>query len=500
MTRTGSYRVWLAIAALAAGAGAVIIGGSGAHAAPPVPSIRVLTGGSHIELDRFGHSSRLYLPDAVYVAAVNGPFEIDASRRHHHVVLHQVVRSAGHVRVVRRIKPPSRVQMRSGLPGFLKLRLETTAGTPVATTTVDFCPSGGFDEQRVSPDSPANPTFPEFCGDKLTHAMIWGIDRGWADTMFAQIRASRSVAPDGTYLLDASITRSYAAQLHVPAADRDAKLLVDLVTDGGCGGGCPQLRADRRAMRSQSALGARAGSARPATARALPVARIDSGLPDLIALPAHDLVIRHERKSGSDYLGFGATIWNAGPGTFDIEGFRRGDRPTMTARQFISRPGHGTTSVRIGRFEFDTRKGHHHWHLEDVARYTLLNASGNTVVRSHKQSFCLAPTDPVNLTLPHANWNPDSVGLESSCPDDQSIWLRETLPVGWGDTYVQEAGGQAFNITGVANGRYVVRVQTNPFGNIHEVTRSNNTSYLAVHLGGTPGARTLTVVGPVPAP
>jgi hypothetical protein len=116
-------------------------------------------------------------------------------------------------------------------------------------------------------------------------------------------------------------------------------------------------------------------------------------------------------------------------------------------------------------------------------------------VRSDKQSFCLAPTDPINLTRPGALWRPDSIGLGSSCPTDQSLWLRETLPVGWGDTYVQQKGGQAFNITDLPNGRYYIQVTTNPRGRIHEVSRANNTSLLAVHLGGTPGARTVTRIG-----
>jgi hypothetical protein len=156
--------------------------------------------------------------------------------------------------------------------------------------------------------------------------------------------------------------------------------------------------------------------------------------------------------------------------------------------------------LKIGTFEFDNRLGHHHWHLEDVARYTLLDATGSKVYRSHKQSFCLAPTDPVNLLKPGAQFNPYAIGLFSACPSDQSLWLRETLPVGWGDTYVQEAAGQAFNITTVPNGTYLIRVTTNPRGKIHEVTRSNNSSYLKITLGGTPGARTVATVGPVPAP
>jgi hypothetical protein len=208
-------------------------------------------------------------------------------------------------------------------------------------------------------------------------------------------------------------------------------------------------------------------------------------------------MVEHNPDDGHDYLDFAATIWNAGPGTLDVEGFRRGHKPVMTARQFIYRHGVAVRSKDIGTFEFDTRPGHNHWHLEDVARYDLLSHGGDRVVRSGKQSFCLAPTDPINLMVPGALWQPDSVGLFSSCPTDQSIWLRETLPVGWGDTYVQAAAGQSFNITGVPNGTYLVRVWTDPFHNILETRRDNDSALLKIRLGGAPGARTVDSIGTV---
>ena len=130
----------------------------------------------------------------------------------------------------------------------------------------------------------------------------------------------------------------------------------------------------------------------------------------------------------------------------------------------------------------------------------MLSSAGTNLVRSQKQSFCLAPTDPVNLMRPGSLWNPSTIGLGSSCPTDQGLWLRETLPVGWGDTYYQSVAGQAFNITGLANGTYYLQVKVNPFGNIHEVSHANDASYLEIRLGGTAGARTVTVVKAVKKP
>jgi hypothetical protein len=45
------------------------------------------------------------------------------------------------------------------------------------------------------------------------------------------------------------------------------------------------------------------------------------------------------------------------------------------------------------------------------------------VVASHKQSFCLAPTDAVDLGLPGAEWNPQSFDptFEFSCLDPTAL-------------------------------------------------------------------------------
>jgi len=130
--------------------------------------------------------------------------------------------------------------------------------------------------------------------------------------------------------------------------------------------------------------------------------------------------------------------------------------------------------------------------MRTIREAVVVSTARTGLAKSFRGSF--------NLTRPGAMWNPDSLGLFSNCPSSQSLWLRESLPVGWGDTYVQAAGGQAFNITSAPNGIYLLRVQTNPHGVIREVTRSNDASYLKITLGGTPGARTVTTIGPVAAP
>ena len=127
----------------------------------------------------------------------------------------------------------------------------------------------------------------------------------------------------------------------------------------------------------------------------------------------------------------------------------------------------------MGEFHFDRRHGHHHWHFEQFARYRLLDAHGDGVVRSHKQSFCLAPTDAIDMTVPGALWRPEELGF-TQCGGDDAIWIREVLPTGWGDTYYQSVGGQAFDITDLPNGRYYIEVRANPLGLLYDRSAGND--------------------------
>ena len=102
---------------------------------------------------------------------------------------------------------------------------------------------------------------------------------------------------------------------------------------------------------------------------------------------------RNQRRR--DYLSFASTAWNAGPAPMLVEGFRSGAAETMDAYQyFYDEDGDATSRAPVGTFEFDHRNGHHHWHFLQFTRYSILDATTNEVVRSTKQSFCLAPDRP----------------------------------------------------------------------------------------------------------
>ena len=485
--KTGQVVRWAAASVVAAAA--VAVPATTVHATTPAPSLRVLAGATHLDVERFTGDTYLYIPSGAYMTPVGGTFEIDPRLdKNGDVTLEQVRRSGGTVQHVRTINAPSAVHMYAGLPAFFSMTLSDARGI-LARGRGPFCPLTDFGAARTGPNGPPTPTYPYFCGSGLTKATVWGLNRGWAEPLSLSLKASASQVPDGDYTLTVAIAPSYARQLGISATNSQVTFGVTITTDNG---GCPpKIVCNARAQRAAQIAARHRAPYRSVTPSNQP------GLPDLAALPAHELRIEHSQDNGRDYLDFGATIWNAGPGELDVEGFRSGGQQQMVARQFFHLPGKPETSSVIGTFEFDNRKGHHHWHLEDVAQYDLLDSSRHRVVLSEKQSFCLAPTDPIDLTRPGAMWQPDQIGLYSSCPSDQSIWLRETLPPGWGDTYIQAVAGQSFDISGLENGNYFVRITTNPRGRILERTRANDVSLLKIHLGGVPGARTVQKIGAV---
>lgn len=218
--------------------------------------------------------------------------------------------------------------------------------------------------------------------------------------------------------------------------------------------------------------------------------------PDLRSLPAYGIQISDggENVPGKDYLAFSANVWNAGPAKLVVDGFRKPGAELMDAYQyFYDAKGKQVGYTPTGTMEWDPRPGHEHWHFTDFASYRLLKADKKEQVRSGKEAFCLANTDAVDYTVKNANWHPSNTDLSTACGQENSISVREVLDVGSGDTYTQDLPGQSFDITNLPNGTYYIQVLANPEKRLKETNLNNNSALRKVVLGGTKGARTVTV-------
>jgi hypothetical protein len=462
-----------------------------AAAAAGAPSVRMVSSSTKVTLKR-PPGRRAYLNLGVFAAAVGGSFEIWASRPDYDtpIGLWQVVRSNGTV-VAKYPLPETSKTPSNGISRFFHVTVTDDAGRTILDRYHAFCPSAG-ELARVSDEGPAVATYPQFCGgNPFTLGQVWGIDEGWASNAFGYGSSDGINGPDGHYTATVSIASDYQSLFGVPSADASVSVSVTVKTQkrGYC---IPYCEEDAHTVRGGRNHVARLGSRRnsvPVMTNPDPSIR-----PDLVALPAWGITVDHQRKGRRDYLDFGATVWDEGPSPMVVEGYRHTDgMPIMDGWEYFYSNGVAVGRAPAGDLMWDGRPGHQHWHFEQFARYSLLTADQTQIVRSEKTGFCLTPTDAIDMTLPGAEWNPYQVGLGTACGGRGSIWTREVLPTGWGDTYFQGLPGQSFDITDLPNGTYYIAVQANPDGALLEVSTANNTELRKVILGGKPGHRTVKV-------
>ena len=453
--------------------------GLGVNVAPAAtadPTIGVRAARGTIEVTRRPNKAG-WLDPALSIVAIDGPLELRVTRADYDepLTLTRALPGGGS-----EVLDTDLLEGWQGLKDFMKLRITNSQGEVVNRRTLDFCPNS-WDQQRVNDSGPFDPTYPYFCdGGPFTTGMVWGIDQGWA-TNVLEFSGMRLRGPNGRYTLTASITQDYVDAFGVPEELASTEVIVKLKTGHGGGHGCPPFCGDHKASTQQQS--------------SVDVPIIENPdpaiLPDLAALPAFGM-----RVSNGDeqYLRFGATVWLGGASALHVEGFRRPNEDLMDAFQYFYEDGEIIGKAPVGSFAYDERRGHTHWHFKQFAAYRLVSEDGSTVVRSKKEAFCLAPTDPIDLTLEGAQWRPDDIGLGgSNCGGESSLSVREVLPLGWGDTYHQSRPGQSFNVTSLPNGTYYLEVEANPGALLHDVTTDNNVIRRKVILKTKNGKRYVSV-------
>ena len=189
------------------------------------------------------------------------------------------------------------------------------------------------------------------------------------------------------------------------------------------------------------------------------------------------------RDGNAFFLGFESAAGNVGEGPLIIDGSRANRRQQrMTLVQRIRRPDGSTQTVPVSaRLQYVRSSDHEHWHMLDFMRYELRRANGKIVAPDRKTGFCLGDRYEVQLQLGRAE--PEPVFTEE-CGRNRPglIRLREGISVGYGDDYDAHLEGQAFDVTDLPAGRYLLVHRVNSGRVLQETDYSNNASSMAFGL------------------
>jgi hypothetical protein len=205
------------------------------------------------------------------------------------------------------------------------------------------------------------------------------------------------------------------------------------------------------------------------------VVRADvSQYPDLVAKPPYLIQIGAGDAHAADgiALRFSVAIANAGTFPLDLFGVPEGDR--VRAQQCVAWVVRACTA-REDVGEIVWHQAHSHWHLVDLAVYSLrrLDAQGQPdmspegLVRGgRKTSFCLEDSTATNGSLAV------EVPRYQACTA-----VEQGISPGWEDVYAYHLEGQQLGIAGVPDGTYALVIAINDTGFLRETSTDNDTSF-----------------------
>jgi hypothetical protein len=216
----------------------------------------------------------------------------------------------------------------------------------------------------------------------------------------------------------------------------------------------------------------------------------DARLPDLAVLPPSDLQIV-VRDSGRRVLRFTSVVVNVGRGPFQVAGYdpkdgEAGRRDILSVRQQIleadgSFSNHSTTATM-----FWSGDGHDHWHVTDIQVARLESLEAVPLDGSYKKTgFCFFDSYRYTSTRPAFYTTSRSV-----CQTGATGRVRMGVSVRWGDIYPSTIAYQWVDITGVANGRYKLKVFADagtdeaPGGTFIESDDTNNMGWVKIRIEG----------------
>lgn len=213
-------------------------------------------------------------------------------------------------------------------------------------------------------------------------------------------------------------------------------------------------------------------------------------LPDLVADPPANPTLDYHTDSADNshdlLLRFDGYVHNAGTGQFnalDVRGSRPDTTAAMVPKQRIYRSDgtyHDDAMPSNTQLFYSNADGHHHWHLQDIARYSLWNdARTAPVAPAQKVGFCLDDSQHVDPTTAKPVYT-DANGrafCQQNHPDALSLF--EGVSSGWRDIYDRSLALQWVVVSDVQPGNYWLREDIDPDHVVHETNETNPPAWSA---------------------
>jgi hypothetical protein len=220
-----------------------------------------------------------------------------------------------------------------------------------------------------------------------------------------------------------------------------------------------------------------------------PVPAATPQLPDLRMAKLTNIQLDTTTIAGHRLLRYTAQLVNTGTGPFETRGSRKDTSATrLLVHQWIyDSAGNVVQKVPVPKTEtymYWAGDGHNHFHIADLEDGTLTRvSSGRQVGSLAKHGFHLVDSAAFDTSIPGA---PSSaiygVCGGHSC-DDNALRVYMGISAGWLDQYYYTTVGQYIDITGLPNGKYVLRDVVDPQHWFTETNTTNNWASATLRIG-----------------
>jgi hypothetical protein len=223
-------------------------------------------------------------------------------------------------------------------------------------------------------------------------------------------------------------------------------------------------------------------------------------LPDLVADPPGPPsapVVYDDGRGPRLLMRFDGFVHNAGLGALDIRATGRSGATMTNVRQRIydsaGGPFQDVLNSPTPQVLFETDDDHDHWHLKNIARYSLWNLEGTAeAAPAQKVGFCLIDSQRMENHGPTSEvyTEPGNRFCEQGRPTVSGVAMG--VSAGWRDIYHRALAFQWVDISDVAPGTYRLRAEIDPEGRIRE-SNELNPAALGAFAAVVPGYRATNV-------